>query len=178
MIIVRGWKNSLAWAALCGVIGILPDADHLFGWMYAHNLFLLVLAPSLAFMACYLIGNVRGHGITVQRASILFTAILPGHLLLDLAETGGIPLMWPMSSNLYVLKSGALLWAYGRPVLDYPSALLLLWVGLTFLCTIAETRLYRQKVEIGAEWEDMPGEEDAQLFPVWMTLTDGAPIIT
>ena len=142
LIIVRGWKNSLAWAALCGVIGTLPDMDHFLSAEYAHNLFLLIVAPCLAFVVCFLIDNYRNGMRWAPRISLLFMVILPGHLILDLSAGNAIPLLGPFSQNLYIIRQGTLLWVFGQPVLDYASALLALWAGLTAMCSIAEARLY------------------------------------
>ena len=97
-----------------GVIGVLPDLDHLLpthnGYGIFHSFLVLGILPIALLMAAFLLEN-NGRCVSskYQRFFITLAVILMGHLLLDLIAGGRIPLNMGADSPVFSLGTLALL---------------------------------------------------------------------
>lgn len=97
----RGQKLGLyGWAVLV-FFSLLPDADVILGFLMTGSIwgFHRMLTHSFLFLLIFLAGFIFIRRI---EAALAFIGV-SSHLLLDLLDTHGLPLLWPFSQQYFAL---------------------------------------------------------------------------
>jgi len=115
--------NFLILTALA-FFSILIDIDHLLGFHFFHNVFVLTPFVLLFFIALFM--KLK----RVQLYSLILVVILYGHLLADMTYGMGIPLFYPLDSSMkkvpYPAMKKNFVSPFGMTLLLYFGAIALL----------------------------------------------------
>jgi len=146
--LARHQKNPLAFSVVCGVLGMLPDIDHiiplnssiLWGNSSAfavdhlghqhmfHNSYVLVVLPFFVLIGAFVFDGASGRETSsCRRAALAVFVVLVGHMALDLAA-GNSFLVNPSAKDGYIVLTSAPILSMGSSVIlsqmDLPLVML------------------------------------------------------
>jgi hypothetical protein len=101
--------------SLVAFASLFIDLDHIFNRFFSHMLylhsvyvFILLLPPLLALLLSSRYGGMKRAGRTLFVYLLAFTVFLAGHMLFDMIDGQGIPVLYPFSKANYVLPQAGI----------------------------------------------------------------------
>jgi hypothetical protein len=147
-LMVQGAKRRPLIAFFFGTLGVLPDLDHFMAsggvghWM--HSGYLLVIAPfMLSIGALVFDAAAPERRFRLIPFALAALAVLSGHLALDLASGGALPLAYPAETGVFQAHEAVLLATDGNVVVAVGDVVLGCWAILVCALYAGLARLPR-----------------------------------
>lgn len=164
-------KNKLIFILLLGVLGTLPDLDHLLpsygGVGIFHNLIFLFMLPIAFLLMAFLVENTVNKGSsTFQRLFICVAVVLLVHFLLDITTGKTVSINISTSTQTFTLVSSPLLATDWGVVMETRDVVWILLIMVVAFGNMAQKILYKNAEEA----------ESAEAS-VWTRRLDDLPLI-